>query len=59
MSWTIVFLLVGFWVLGLVNGYAFGGLIHILLVYAGLMVLARLLRRRCPPPVNETVNPSM
>ena len=57
MSWTIVFLLVGIWVLGLVNGYAFGGLIHILLVYAGLMVLARLLRRRLPSPDKETVNP--
>jgi uncharacterized membrane protein SpoIIM required for sporulation len=46
MSWTIVLLLVGFWVLGLLNGYSFGGLIHILLVYAGLMVTARLIERR-------------
>ena len=46
MSWTIVFLLVGFWVWGLVSGYSFGGLIHILLVYAGLMVIARLIERR-------------
>ena len=46
MSWTIVFLLAGAWVLGLVNGYSFGGLIHILLVYAGLMVIARLIERR-------------
>jgi hypothetical protein len=45
MSWTIVFLLVGFWVLGLINGYSLGGLIHILLVYAGLMVIARLVER--------------
>jgi Family of unknown function (DUF5670) len=43
MSWTIVCLFVGVWVLGLLNGYSFGGLIHILLVYAGLMVIARLL----------------
>ena len=46
MSWVVVFLLVGFWVLCLVNGYSFGGLIHILLVYAGLIVSARLIERR-------------
>lgn len=44
--WVVVFLLVGFWGLGLANGYSFGGLIHILLVYAGLMVTARLIERR-------------
>jgi len=46
MPWTVVFLFVGFWVLCLVNGYSFGGIIHILLVYAGLMVIARLIERR-------------
>ena len=50
MSWTIVFLLIGFWVLALVNGFSFGGLIHILLVYAGLIGFARLLQRRRPSP---------
>jgi hypothetical protein len=44
--WAVVFLLVGFWGLGLLNGYSFGGLFHILLVYAGLMVTARLIERR-------------
>jgi hypothetical protein len=44
--WIVVFLLVGVWALGLANGYSFGGLIHIFLVYAGLMVTARLLERR-------------
>ena len=44
--WVVVFLLVGFWGLGLLNGYSFGGLIHILLVYAGLIVTARLIKRR-------------
>ena len=43
--WVVVFLLVGFWGLGLLNGYSFGGLIHILLVYAGLMVSARFIER--------------
>ncbi|MGH7867250.1 MAG: lmo0937 family membrane protein [Candidatus Dormibacteraceae bacterium] len=46
MSWMVVILLVGFWVLGLLNGYSFGGLIHILLLYAGLIVIARLIERR-------------
>jgi hypothetical protein len=46
MSWLVVFLLFGFWVLGLLNGYSFGGLIHILLLYAGLIVIARLIERR-------------
>ena len=44
--WMVVFLLVGFWGLGSLKGYSFGGLIHILLVYGGLMVTARLLERR-------------
>ena len=46
MSWAVVFLLVGFWVLSLGNGYSFGGLMNILLVYAGLIVIARLIERR-------------
>ena len=50
MSWTIVFLLIGFWVLALVNGYSFGGIIHILLVYAGLIGFARFLEGRRPSP---------
>ena len=44
--WVVVFLLVGFWMLSLVKGYSFGGLMHILLVYAGLMIIARLIERR-------------
>ena len=46
MWWTVVLVLVGFWVLALVNGCSFGGLIHILLVYAGLIVIASLIERR-------------
>jgi hypothetical protein len=54
--WVVVFLLVGFWGLGFAKGYSFGGLIHVLLVYAALMATARLLERRrrrteqSPPP---------
>ena len=46
MTWLLVFLLIGFWVLGLLNGYSLGGLIHILLVYAGLIAIARLIEMR-------------
>lgn len=61
--WVIVFLLVGVWGLGLAKGYSFGGLIHILLVYAGLMAAASLLERRrrrtgqFTPPVEPFVPP--
>lgn len=44
--WLVVIVLVGFWGFGLAKGYSFGGIIHILLVYAGLMVTARLVQRR-------------
>jgi uncharacterized protein DUF5670 len=57
MSWAIVFLLVGFWVLSLANGYSFGGLMHILLVYAGLIVSARLIERRRSSRGNEDSQP--
>ena len=40
-----IFLLVDLWVLGLLSGYPFGGLIYILLVYAGLVVISRLIER--------------
>jgi uncharacterized protein DUF5670 len=57
MPWAVVFLLVGFWVLSLVNGYSFGGLMHILLVYAGLIVIARLIERRRFSRGNEDSRP--
>jgi hypothetical protein len=39
MLWTIFAILVVLWLLGFIGGYAFGGLIHILLIIA-LVVLA-------------------
>jgi flagellar biogenesis protein FliO len=57
MPWTVVFVLVGFWLLALVNGCSFGGLIHILLVYAGLIVIARLIERRRLSRGNEHIQP--
>ena len=57
MSWAVVFLLLGFWVLSLVNGYSFGGLMNILLVYAGLIVAARLIESRRFSRDNEGSQP--
>ncbi len=41
---TIAAILVVLWLLGLVTSYTIGGLIHILLVVAIIMVLIRLIR---------------
>jgi len=46
MLWTIVLVLFLLWALGLVGGYAFGGLIHLLLVVALIVVIVRLIQGR-------------
>jgi hypothetical protein len=43
---TIVIVLLILWVLGLVTSYTMGGVIHILLVIAIVMVLLRVIRGR-------------
>jgi hypothetical protein len=43
---TIAVILVILWLLGLVTSYTMGGLIHILLVIALLVIVFRLLRGR-------------
>ena len=43
---TIIVLLLILWVLGLVSSYTMGGLIHILLVVAIVMVLLRVIGGR-------------
>ena len=45
---TIVIILVIMWALGMVGGYAMGGLIHILLVIALIVVILRVSRGRRP-----------
>lgn len=45
---TIVIILVVLWLLGLVSSYTMGGLIHVLLVIAVVMVLLRLIQGRRP-----------
>ncbi len=43
---TIVVLLLILWVLGLVSSYTMGGLIHLLLVIAVIVLLLRVIRGR-------------
>jgi hypothetical protein len=45
---TIVIILVVLWLLGLVSSYTMGGFIHLLLAFAVLVVLFRVLQRRRP-----------
>lgn len=46
MLYTIAVVLLILWLLGLVSGYAIGGLIHVLLVIALVMVLANFISGR-------------
>lgn len=42
---TIAIILIVLWLLGLVSSYTMGGLIHILLVIAIVVILLRIIRR--------------
>lgn len=44
MLWTLVAILVVLWLVGLLTSYTLGGLIHILLVVAAVLVLGRIIR---------------
>lgn len=46
MLWTIAVILLVLWVLGLVSSYTMGGLVHLLLVIAIVMVLFNLISGR-------------
>ena len=46
MLWTILVILVVLWLLGVVTSYTMGGLIHILLVVAVIIVVIRLFTGR-------------
>ena len=46
MLWTIILILLILWLLGFIGGYTFGGLIHILLVIALVVIVVRLLQGR-------------
>lgn len=46
MLWTIVVVLIVLWALGLVSSYTMGGVIHVLLVIAVIIVLVNLIQGR-------------
>jgi hypothetical protein len=48
MLYTIAMILVVLWLLGLVTGSTMGGLVHILLVIAVVVVLLRIISGRKP-----------
>ena len=46
MLWSLVVVLIILWLLGLVTSYTMGGLIHVLLVIAVVVVLLRIIQGR-------------
>ena len=46
MLWYLVVILIILWVLGMVSSYTMGGLIHLLLVVALIVIVVRLLQGR-------------
>ena len=46
MLWTIFVIIVILWLLGLVNGYTMGGVVHVLLLIAIALLIVRLNQRR-------------
>jgi hypothetical protein len=46
MLWTVVVVLLILWALGLVTSYTMGGLIHLLLVAAIIVILVRVIQGR-------------
>jgi hypothetical protein len=46
MLWTIVVVLLVLWALGLVTSYTMGGLIHVLLVIAIIVIMVNVIQGR-------------
>jgi Family of unknown function (DUF5670) len=46
MLWTIAVVLLVLWVLGLVSSYTVGGLVHLLLVIAVIVIVFQFIRGR-------------
>lgn len=44
MLWTIFFILIILWLIGILTAYTFGGLIHLLLIIAVIVLIVRLVR---------------
>lgn len=48
MLWTIFFLLLALWLVGMVSSYTLGGFIHLLLLLAVAAALIRIIQGRRP-----------
>lgn len=48
MLWTLVVILLVLWLLGMITSYTAGGMIHILLIVALIVIVIRLLQGRRP-----------
>jgi len=46
MWWTVAIVLIALWALGMVNAYMLGGLIHLLLALAVIVILIRIIQGR-------------
>ncbi len=46
MLWTIAAILVILWLLGLLTGYTVGGVVHVLLVIALIVIVVGFIQRR-------------
>jgi len=46
MLWTICVILIALWILGIATAYTMGGLIHILLIIAVVVLLLRIIQGR-------------
>jgi len=46
MLWTIVVILVVLWLLGLVTAHTMGGLVHVLLIIAVVVILVNVIKGR-------------
>ena len=46
MLWTIAIVLIVLWAVGLVSAYTLGGFIHLLLVFAIIVILIRIIQGR-------------
>ena len=46
MLWILAIILVVLWLLGLITSYTFGGVIHILLVAALILLIVQLIQKR-------------
>lgn len=50
MLWTLVAILLVLWMLGMLSSYPIGGVIHVLLVLAAVVIVIRVLQGRSAIP---------